>query len=263
MVTKIITKEKNHLLLNKLRKLYDFGSEQIEKIELNEDQPSFNNQVLLIQTAFINQYTHGIIILCQQCLPESAMLLVRSAFESLLNINYILEDASDYRAKSFILHESKDKKKNARQIDCLYQQDPSLEKEKGFLPSQELKDLIVQVNKNITNFEKREGKTFDWNDNLLIRLQELDRTNDNKDWEFQYRTIYWHLSQFSHATSRSSINMEKFDSNTKSIQIELDSHEEGLEFPIIMATVVYIELMSILSKRFNIPSKDELDRISW
>jgi len=185
-----------------LSEILDFGTSELQT-KVNSDKHSHLQNFLLFSFIPIHNYSEAILTLCKNSRPHASNVLLRSIFEAYMNIMYVKSTDTEKRLALFAKGSFKGREKLLKRFTELSILYPHLKDKYAILEKDNLISHKEFVDKHIQAIDL--GNDLNEDDNyeeqLLERIKQIDKEapKDKAGMnEFNYRTMYSLLSQYTH-----------------------------------------------------------------
>lgn len=227
----------------KLDKLWQTVNSQLINDHINlRDELRF--LVLMSITGAIHRLVRGILTEIKGGSVDGLDLMSRSIIEGLITVKYVIEDDTQMRSNAYIAHDHTDR------INALKRLIPISEKQKNSTDTKNYKQLLAQLEKELTDLKKLHGEK-----NLIWPTLELRaKASGNEE---LYATAVWLLSSYSHMTVRALDHYMK-QKEDGGIVIELGQDLSRTYMNLASVYTTYLTLLNECSIRIGIPKKEIL-----
>src|SRR5260370_16898043 len=238
--------KKQERFLSQLEELWNFFDARLKNYSLKTSDLRLG--LLLTLTVAAHRLIRGFLAQLRGGSNDNLQSKLRTLTEALINVNYILSDDTDIRAKAFVLDSMRSRK------TALYRIIGLLEREKA--PSMAAVNTIENYRIMVSNLEQE-----------LLKQQNL-LGKENASWppieqraakgnsEELYATVFVYFSQHNHITVNILNRFLKEVSSGIAFTTELDL--SSLDQEIQTAFAYYLIFINICSEKLRFPTEEEL-----
>jgi hypothetical protein len=245
-----------------INELIDFGELKINTIlESLSGIGSLLLENIFVITVGIHTYAKAIEVLAKDDNIAAGNVLLRSIFEGLVNIKYILKDKTQLRAASFELNDLDKQNKFVKGI-------LNGPEDIGLITNKTQLSEIESCKKRLEEIENRKAEIITiFKDTYNIKIQNSEKINWETDvfkkskevgLESEYRTIYTYLCGFSHLDATGLKTF--FQLGDGKYHINIKKSEDEIESLLGATCSYYLKTLREICVNFNIYSEKEFSQ---
>lgn len=252
-----------HLVL-----ISNFGSKQLKKIRVCEDEKRYLNLTVFLIFISIHELFETMIFLIESRRTWVARITLRSMLEGFINLLYILkpEESSNLRAVSFVLQSEKERKNFVARLDNFHKKYPDFVSDSvlGLETTEKREAFITAKEEEVKNFGQIVGDIPIWPHRLVDRVKAIDKEMateadyQNGTMEYFYLTVYWVDSNYTHLNL---VALDTFISGLKDSvtfkQIQPLLSED--RSPVLTAYLLYLNSLKSVNRVLGFCSDEELE----
>ena len=250
--------ENEQKLRDALKRLLDYGLTILKPLEDISAMYKNNDDLgkaILVQHAFYAYHLNrSILCVAEQGFSEVGISLLRSLFETSMNVLYIESDKSNTASIAFLLEADRKKLSVVNEWLSFLSDHPDYEEKLS--PKDKMLARKNELENGIAQMENKYG-TLNFMD-LKARAIRIDKIKGKPDNEFSYITIYRHFSEFTHITANALNNLTS--EKDGKISIRLEPSNEGIDILLNSTYGIFLSFLGTISETFKLGHEPDLDK---
>jgi len=238
--------KKQHQWIKQLEDLWNFFDARLKNYGLKTSD--LRLQLLLTLTVATHRLIRGFLAQLKGGSNDNLQSKLRTLTEALINVNYILSDDKDFRAKAFVLDSKKIRIRTLDKLIRLMEQEKASSME-AINSIESYKELRESLKQEVSEEENRLGEeNASW--------PSVEQRAKRAGLEEYYPTVFYLFSQDNHMSVDSLFRFLKEVNGVTAFTTKLDLSD--LDQEIQTAYAYYLQFANLCSEKLSFPTEEEL-----
>lgn len=248
--------------INDIDELLEISHKALAKID---DWPkiSTRNQVLLMIFAAGTNHVKSVNLLLGRARTASAEIILRSLFESFVNMKFIFLNEAE-NAHKYILDADLAVKEQARKMLKYRKKNPHRSDQVGNLTDMRLHEMIHKrqemigqyVVKHSLSVKNREGLPSVFK--RLVAIDDSGTDSDGDSFQWMYLTAYWLLSEQAHVSYAALKEFVGTNDDNSRVAFMLDGTKGGFDRVSDVTYALYVDMLTIVNANFQVVEEEKM-----